>query len=120
IISVGAVFAFGTLERTRFLPKPKLTEKPFAAVLTPTVDAAARPWAILDAGREHDRITNWIERLTSPGQKHGVEQTLARKMKYEEMIRAKLEARHMPADLIYLAMIESQFNPNATSQVKAK
>ena len=26
----------------------------------------------------------------------------------------------MPADLIYLAMIESNFNPNATSRVKAK
>ena len=117
---MGAVFAFGTLERTRFLPKPKIGEKPFAAVLTPKVEAAAKPWAILDAGHEHDRITKWIERLTSPGQKTGVEKTLARKTQYEDMIRAKLEERQMPADLIYLAMIESQFNPNATSQVKAK
>ena len=120
IIAVGALFAFGTVGRTRFLPKPKITEKPFAAVLTPKVEAAAKPWAILDAGREHDRITKWIERLTSPGQKPGVEKTLARKEQYEDMIRAKLEERQMPADLIYLAMIESQFNPNATSHVKAK
>ncbi len=120
IIAVGAAFAVGTLERTRFLPKPKITEKPFAAALTPKAEAAAKPWAILDAGHEHDRITAWIQRLTSPGQRHGVEQTLARKTQYEEMIRAKLEARQMPGDLIYLAMIESQFNPNATSQVKAK
>jgi hypothetical protein len=120
IIAVGAAFAVGSLQRTRFLPRPKITEKPFAAVLTPKVEAAAKPWAILDAGREHDRITRWIERLTSPGQKGGVEQTLARKMKYEDMIRAKLEERQMPADLIYLAMIESNFNPNATSHVKAK
>jgi hypothetical protein len=120
IIAVGAAFAVGTIGRTRFLPKPKITEKPFAAALTPKVEAAAKPWAILDAGHEHDRITQWIQRLTSPGQRHGVEQTLAKKSQYEAMIRAKLEERQMPGDLIYLAMIESQFNPNATSQVKAK
>ena len=120
IIAVGAVFAIGTLQRTRFLPKPAITEKPFADVLTPKVEAAAKPWAILDAGQEHDRIDQWIRRLTSPGQKRGVEQTLARKTQYEDMIRAKLEERQMPTDLIYLAMIESNFNPNATSHVKAK
>ena len=120
IIVVGAAFAVGSLERTRFLPKPRITEKPFAAALTPKAEAAAKPWAILDAGHEHDRITQWIQRLTSPGQKRGVEQTLAKKSQYEDMIRAKLEERQMPGDLIYLAMIESQFNPNATSQVKAK
>ena len=120
IIAVGAAFAVGTLEKTRFLPKPNIVERPFAEVLTPKVEAAAKPWAILDAGKEHDRIAKWIDRLTSPGSKRGVEQTLAKKMQYEEMIKAKLEERQMPADLIYLAMIESNFNPNATSPVKAK
>ena len=120
IIVVGAGFAVGTLQKTRFLPKPDLVERPFAAVLAPKVEAAAKPWAILDAGKEHDRIATWIGRLTSPGAKRGVEQTLAKKMQYEEMIRTKLEERKMPADLIYLAMIESNFNPNATSPVKAK
>jgi soluble lytic murein transglycosylase-like protein len=120
IIAVGAAFAVGSLERTRFLPKPNIVERPFADALTPKVEAAARPWAILDAGREHDRITTWVNRLTSGGTKRGVEQTLAKKSKYEEMIKAKLEERKMPADLIYLAMIESNFNPNATSPVKAK
>lgn len=120
IIAVGAVFAVGTLENTRFLPKPKIAERPFAEVLTPKVEAAAKPWAILDAGVEHDRIATWIQRLTSPGSKRGVEQTLAKKSQYEDMIKGKLEERKMPADLIYLAMIESNFNPNATSRVKAK
>ena len=120
IIAVGAAFAVGTVQKTRFIPKPPVTEKPFAAVLTPKVEAAAKPWSILDAGHEHDRISQWIVRLTSPGQKRGVEQTLAKKEQYEDMIRRKLEERQMPADLIYLAMIESNFNPNATSHVKAK
>jgi hypothetical protein len=120
IIAVGAGFAIASLQKTSFLPKPAITEKPFAAVLTPKVEAAVKPWAILDAGKEHDRITQWVQRLTSPGQKRGVEQTLARKNQYETMIKAKLAEREMPGDLIYLAMIESNFNPNATSQVKAK
>jgi membrane-bound lytic murein transglycosylase D len=120
IIGLGVLFAIGSLGKTRFLPRPPLAEKPFPAVLSPATDAAVRPWAILDAGREHDRITQWIQQLTSPGQKRGVEQTLARKSQYEAMIKAKLEERQMPADLIYLAMIESNFNLNATSHVKAK
>jgi membrane-bound lytic murein transglycosylase D len=44
---------------------------------------------------------------------------LERKAKYSEMIAAKLEAKQMPQDLVYLAMIESEFNPNARSPVKA-
>lgn len=120
IIAVGAAFAVGSLERTRFLPKPAVSPKPFAEVLTPKVEAAAKPWAILDAGDQHERIEKWISRLTSPGAKPGVQQTLAKKEQYEVMIRTKLRERQMPEDLIYLAMIESNFNPNATSPVKAK
>lgn len=120
IILVGAGFAVASLQRTTFLPKPPIREKPFSSVLTPKVEAVVKPWAILDAGHEHERITKWIDRLTSSGQKHGVEQTLAKKSKYEDMIKSKLEERQMPTDLIYLAMIESQFNPNATSRVRAK
>ncbi|HET9423865.1 MAG TPA: lytic transglycosylase domain-containing protein [Gemmatimonadaceae bacterium] len=120
IIAVGAAFAVGTMEKTRFLPKPNIVDRPFADALTPKVEAAARPWAILDAGKEHDRIATWVTRLTSGGSKRGVEQTLAKKAQYEDMIKTKLEERKMPADLIYLAMIESNFNPNATSPVKAK
>ena len=44
---------------------------------------------------------------------------LQRKAKYSDMIAAKLEAKQMPQDLVYLAMIESEFNPNARSPVKA-
>lgn len=45
---------------------------------------------------------------------------MGKKSRYDDMIATKLEQRHMPADLIYLAMIESEFNPQATSRVKAK
>ena len=39
--------------------------------------------------------------------------------KYTGMITAKLEAKQAPRDLIYLAMIESEFNPSARSPMKA-
>ena len=119
IIAVGALFAVGTLQNTRFLPKPKVVGRPFADVLTEKAVAATRPWSVLDAGVEHDRIAHWMAVLTG-SQRRGVEQTLGKKTQYEVMIAKKLEARQMPADLIYLAMIESNFNPNATSRVKAK
>ena len=44
---------------------------------------------------------------------------LDRKSTYEPMISAKLSEREMPQDLIYLAMIESGFNPKAQSPAKA-
>jgi membrane-bound lytic murein transglycosylase D len=39
--------------------------------------------------------------------------------KYEPMIKRKLAQRDMPQDLIYLAMIESGFNPKARSPAAA-
>jgi membrane-bound lytic murein transglycosylase D len=44
---------------------------------------------------------------------------LKRSGRYEGMIRAKLRARGMPEDLVYLSMIESGFNPTARSRVSA-
>ncbi len=47
------------------------------------------------------------------------ERWLQRKGRYEELIHSKLEERDMPSDLIYLAMIESGFNPRAWSHASA-
>jgi membrane-bound lytic murein transglycosylase D len=44
---------------------------------------------------------------------------LERSGRYVPMISAKLEERGMPQDLIYLAMIESGFNPTAYSHAHA-
>jgi membrane-bound lytic murein transglycosylase D len=44
---------------------------------------------------------------------------LTRKSRYEELVHKKLEARGMPKDLIYLAMVESGFNPKAWSKASA-
>ena len=45
---------------------------------------------------------------------------LERKPQYEEMIRRELKRRRMPEDLLYLAMIESGFNPEAHSAQGAR
>jgi membrane-bound lytic murein transglycosylase D len=45
--------------------------------------------------------------------------SLTRMEKYEDMISSKLAERDMPQELIYLAMIESNFNPDAKSPAKA-
>jgi membrane-bound lytic murein transglycosylase D len=47
------------------------------------------------------------------------EKWLQRKNRYESMITSKLDERGMPRDLIYLAMVESGFNPKAWSHASA-
>jgi membrane-bound lytic murein transglycosylase D len=47
------------------------------------------------------------------------EKWLQRKGRYEAMIHAKLDERGMPRDLVYLAMVESGFNPKAWSHASA-
>jgi membrane-bound lytic murein transglycosylase D len=54
-------------------------------------------------GRNYDNTRLWLERLG----------------KFGPMILEELEARDMPRDLIYLAMIESGFSPNAYSHAHA-
>ena len=54
-------------------------------------------------GERHDDMREWIERIG----------------KYGPMIRAELDARGMPQDLLFLAMIESGFDPNAYSAADA-
>ncbi len=44
---------------------------------------------------------------------------LNRKSRYEALVHKKLEERGMPKDLLYLAMVESGFNPKAWSKASA-
>lgn len=67
---------------------------------------------------EHPLVETWIKRFTG-SQRGSFATYLSRKTKYEGMITKKLAARDMPQGLIYLALIESGFNPTAKSPVKA-
>lgn len=67
---------------------------------------------------DHDRVDYWVDRFTTD-KRSEFATFLARKGKYEPMISAKLREKEMPQDLLYLAMIESGFNPKAFSSAKA-
>jgi membrane-bound lytic murein transglycosylase D len=67
----------------------------------------------------HERVEYHIARFT--GEKRDeFASYLARKAEYEAMILEKLRRRGMPEELLYLAMIESGFNPEAHSAQEAR
>lgn len=72
----------------------------------------------LDLSIDHARIDYWVNRLTTT-MASSFKTSLSRMPKYSDMINDKLEDKEMPKDLIYLALIESNFNPNARSRVQA-
>jgi membrane-bound lytic murein transglycosylase D len=67
---------------------------------------------------DHERIDFWVERFTT-SKRGEFERFLRRSGRYVPMISEKLAERGMPQDLIYLAMIESGFNPTAYSHAHA-
>ena len=128
-IAAGTVVAAGSLNNGGILPRPALATaivesapaNPATTVaygLTHRATASKAAPGGLDAGLEHERITYWVNRLSTT-LSGGFERSLGRMSKYADMITAKLDARQAPRDLIYLAMIESEFNPHAQSPVKA-
>jgi membrane-bound lytic murein transglycosylase D len=72
----------------------------------------------LDLDVNHKQVDSWVHRF-STSLKGDFQLSLNRMGKYDDMILAKLDERKMPRELIYLAMIESNFNPTAKSRVKA-
>ncbi len=66
----------------------------------------------------NESVEYWVLRLT--GDRRGVfEYALSRAGLYSGMIRTQLRERGMPEDLLYLALIESDFHTDALSRVKA-
>ncbi len=70
------------------------------------------------ANINNHRVDSWVRRFTSD-LKHSFSRYLDRMGSYTPMISTKLAQRGMPQDLIYLAMIESGFNPKAKSPAQA-
>ena len=119
-LAMGVATIVGGLQQTSYLG-------PVAGVPSSTVDssamrsasrAAAGDFGSLDTGLEHARIDKWVTRLTT-SLRGDFKQSLDRMEKYEGMINGKIDAKGMPRELIYLALIESNFNPTAKSRVKA-
>lgn len=87
-----------------------------AAVNVESADMAADAWDLPNL--DHERVDYWVERF-STDKRGEFEKFLQRSGRYSPMISAKLSERDMPQDLIYLAMIESGFNPTAYSHAHA-
>jgi membrane-bound lytic murein transglycosylase D len=93
--------------------------------LTFTTEAAAAvtggtqsEWDL--ANIDNRRVDYWVNRFTTdPKLAPRFATWLERKPTYQPMISRKLAERDMPQDLIYLAMIESGFNPTAYSHAHA-
>ena len=96
------------------LATPKLIER--LTTRTPVLASARATKGLPNI--EHPRVNTWIKRFTTT-HRGSMAIYLRRKDRYEPMISQKLAARGMPQGLIYLAMIESGFNPSARSPVKA-
>lgn len=72
------------------------------------------------ANLDHPRVDYWVERFESvPEMREKFQGFLERGGVWAPMILTKLEERGMPRDLVYLAMIESGFDPNAYSRASA-
>jgi len=102
-------------------PLPILAAQPSPAKLASAAPASqpSPSVAMLDInGVYSSRINSWVGRLTT-SLKDDFEKSLGRMGQYTSMITAKLDARGMPRDLKYLAMIESEFNPVARSHAGA-
>lgn len=69
---------------------------------------------------DHAMVDKWIARFTTGNMRSSLETYIVRMDKYDDMIERKAEARGMPRDLVFLAMIESGGVPTAKSQVAAR
>jgi membrane-bound lytic murein transglycosylase D len=82
------------------------------------VDGAVIEWDLPNL--DHERVDFWVERFTTvPEMREKMEGFLQRAGIYVPMLLEKLDERGMPRDLIYLAMIESGFEPQAYSHAQA-
>jgi membrane-bound lytic murein transglycosylase D len=99
---------------TATTPAPPIATSPGAST-TPAPVTSRSELALLP----HERVDYHITRFS--GEKRAeFASYLERKSQYESMIREKLRRRGMPEDLLYLAMIESGFNPQARSLAEAR
>lgn len=111
---LGAVYT----ARTVHPDLPQMTAVDAVLARDVAQSAPASGWDL--ANIDHPRVDSWVKLFsTDPKVKSRFAVWLNRKPTYEPMISGKLEERDMPQDLIYLAMIESGFNPKAKSPAKA-
>jgi membrane-bound lytic murein transglycosylase D len=103
---------------TAVLATPVAATSVVASASAPAATPPAKPVSAFDIGGKHAGVDKWVQRLTT-SLRGDFTQSLTRMDQYAQMITAKLDAKQMPRELIYLALIESNFNPTAKSRVGA-
>ncbi len=99
-------------------PVAELGGAPIVAVVDSAAAASTADFSVLDVNVENTRVDDWVRRLTT-SLRGDFSMSLDRMDRYSAMINKKLDEKQMPRELIYLALIESNFNPNARSKVGA-
>jgi membrane-bound lytic murein transglycosylase D len=121
-LALVATLAAGGLVATVSSSPSSLVARSAQFVTAAVADAELKPvesnatWDL--SNLDHQRVDSWVGRFTSD-LKRSFARYLERMDTYAPMISAKLAQREMPQELIYLAMIESGFNPKAQSPAKA-
>jgi membrane-bound lytic murein transglycosylase D len=97
---------------------PAIDPAPAVPSMAMTIEVAADAPPALPVV-DNKRVDYWIKRFTTD-QRSSFAKYLERAKSFAPMIQSELDEREMPQDLMYLAMMESGFNPKATSPAKAK
>ncbi len=118
IIAVGASWFTLTAEQSRGFPKPVGIAWEDKARLGPAAgeDGAERPFQV--PLLLQDDVKNQIEYLTT-NQRALFQKWLDRSVRYLPLMKEIFREYALPEDLVYIAMIESGFNPRAVSRRRA-
>ncbi|HSH45140.1 MAG TPA: lytic transglycosylase domain-containing protein [Longimicrobiales bacterium] len=122
-IAIGGIIGLAGIGGAFALP----AERSGAERVSQTAKEVARETVAKSAGvqwdlpnLDHERVDYWVDRFTyNADMREKMEGFLERSGIYVPMLLEKLEERDMPRDLIYLAMIESGFEPTAYSHAAA-
>lgn len=110
-LGLGLTVAAGALGATAASRLPSGAPEGEGALLRelPRIDVARMPVEVTE------RVEHWVERFQTD-ERPTFELFMSRAGRYGDLIRDRLLEREMPAELLYLAMIESGFAPGATSE----
>ena len=116
VVAAVAVVATGSKARTDLAMALAIVMAPSAPVVQPAGFGSGWDLPNLD----HERVDYWVARFdTVPEMRKKFAGFLERAAIWAPPILERLEARGMPLDLVFLAMVESGFNPDATSHASA-
>jgi hypothetical protein len=119
MLGVTGVGALKSVHHPPPAPPPHHDDPVKQAVAETMVERlAGRGWDLPNL--DHSRVDFWVDRFTTdPDMNAKLAGFLSRSGQYVPMISIKLEERDMPHDLLFLALIESGFDPEAFSSASA-